>query len=140
MLTRARWSASLVHRLLVALSLGLFATSLAFDLVGMACHEPAFSAVGSWDLQGGLVGGAIVGVLALADLATARRGSRAEELGARRAYLHYGSLSLFGTAFVLRVHAGPVAPRVAIALAALGIGPAAAAAWLGAVIADRIED
>jgi uncharacterized membrane protein len=126
--------------LLVALSLGMFATSLVFDLVGMVCHEAAFSTVGSWDLQAGLVGGAIAGVLALADLAAARRGSRSEELGMRRAYLHYGSLSLFGTAFVLRVQAGPMAPRAAIVLAALGIGPAAAAAWLGAVIADRIED
>ncbi len=141
MLTRARWSASLVHRLLVTLSLGLFATSLAFDAVGIACHEATFSAVASWDLQGGLVGSAFAGVLALADLAAARRGSRSERLGARRAQLHYAALALFGAAFVIRARSGAAAPPLAaIALAAIAVVPAAAAAWLGVVIADRIED
>ena len=133
----ARWARSAVHHVLVVLSLGLLATSVLFDAVGLASRQTVWADAARRDLQVGLAGGAAASVFALAAVIGSLPASRERRMTLLRAAAHLSSLGLFACALVLR--RGRFPSTAALVLCAAGLALGALSAWLSTEIAARLE-
>jgi uncharacterized membrane protein len=137
---RARWAGGAVHTVLGVLSLGLLATSVLFDVVGLALRRPVWADAARGDLQAGIAAGVLAAVLSLVALAGTRPGSSARQLGVLRTTTEGSALVLFAGALAARTtDPGPFPSTAALVLSAGGLALGAVAAWLGAELAGRVE-
>jgi uncharacterized membrane protein len=138
MRTHARWARSGVHPVLGFLSLGLLATSVLFDVAGLASRQTVWADAARRDLQLGLAGGAAASVFVLAAVFGSLSGSPARRMAVLRAAAHLVSLTLFAGALALRRARFP--STAAVVLAAGGLALGGIGAWLGTEIAARLDD
>ena len=141
MRTRARGAGEPVHAVLAVFSLGLLATSVLFDVVGLASHRPVWGEVASQDLVGGLAGGAAAALLSLVAAARTPLVSRSRPAAVLRASAQVSALVLFGGALAVRhMDRGPFPSTTALVLSAAGLAAGAVAAWLTIELASRLQD
>jgi uncharacterized membrane protein len=139
MLTRARRAGSVVHPVLVVFSLGLLATSVLFDVVGLVSRQGVWTAVALGDLEAGLAGSAVAGGIALMAVAGTLRGSRGRRLVVARA-AQWGAIGIFSVTLASRRMGHAATPGAAsVVLATGGLALAVLAAWLSSTLDGRLD-
>ena len=130
-----------MHAVLAVFSLGLLATSVLFDVVGLAARLPVWGEIAYQDLLGGLAAGGAATVLALVAAARTPLTSGARPAAVLRASAQVSALTLFGGALaVRRMDRGPFPSTTALVLSAAGLALGAVAAWLTVELARRLSD
>ncbi len=137
---RARILGHPVHQILIVFPLGLLATSFFFDLGYLLTERMELGVVASWLIFAGVIGGVIAALFGLLDFTGIPRGTRARRVGA----LHGGGnvvvALLFAASWLLRRDEPGHPEALAIALSGLGVLLIVATAWLGAELAERMEE
>mgnify|MGYP003585119580 FL=1 len=136
-LDNARWKSQAVHPMLVGLPLGLFATSVVFDLIDLATRTGAFNVPSYWLLAAGVSGGLLAAPFGYLDWRQVPRGSRARRLGALHGLGNSLVLLLFAWSWVLRAPGAHV-PAEALLLSLAGAAFALFTAWLGSGLLARL--
>jgi uncharacterized membrane protein len=123
--------------MLVGLPLGLFATSVAFDLIDLATRTGAFNVPSYWLIAAGVVGGLLAAPFGYLDWRQVPRGSRARRVGALHGAGSAVVLLLFACSLLLRTPDVRV-PPMAVLLSLAGAGVALFTAWLGGGLGARM--
>lgn len=136
--SRAKLFGHSVHRMLVVFPLGLFATSVAFDLIGVVTEKPAWPLVAFYLIGAGVVGGVLAAVFGQIDLLAIPRGTRAWRIGLGHGIGNAAVLALFSMSWLLR-RGAPFQPSDgAIALSVFAVVLVAVTGWLGAELVERL--
>ncbi|HKR66744.1 MAG TPA: DUF2231 domain-containing protein [Thermoanaerobaculia bacterium] len=140
MLARARILGHPVHQILIVFPLGLLATSFFFDLAWLLRGSEELALVANWLIFAGVIGGALASLFGLADWLAIPRGTRAWRVGAWHGGGNALVSVLFALSWMLRRDAPAHPEGVAIALSALGVLLTVLTGWLGAELADQMEE
>jgi uncharacterized membrane protein len=127
-----------VHPMLVAFPLGLFATSLVFDIIDAAGGGASFSRAAFYMIAAGIVGGLAAAVFGGVDWLAIPKGTRAKRVGAVHGIVNVGVVALFIVSWGAR-YADPDAQTApAVVLSAVGVLLSVASGWLGGELVDRL--
>ena len=137
MKARARLFGHPVHQMLIVFPLGLLATSVLFDLIGLLGGPPAAHVAGYWALAAGVAGAFLAAPFGMLDWSAIPRRTRARRIGA----LHGGGnavVSLLFLASLLLREPGLAPPPAALACAWAGTAGTLFTAWLGGELVTRL--
>ena len=138
MQSRAKLLGHPIHQMLIVFPLGLFGTSVAFDIVHLATDNARFADVAFWMITGGLIGGVLAAVFGLIDFLAIPGGTRAKRVGALHGVGNLVVTGLFAASWLIR-YDQPLLPELsAIALSMAGLGLALVTGWLGGELVDRL--
>lgn len=119
-----------IHPMLVSFPIGLFATSLVCDLIGLAAGSRKMKRTGYHLMLAGLAGGAAAAVPGVIDyLTVVPPDSDAETTAQKHALSNVAVMGLFGANAILRSQGMPVAASALLSAAACGL--MTYAGWLG---------
>lgn len=134
---RARLFGHPIHQMLIVFPLGLLATAVIFDVVGLISGGATWPTVAYWTLLGGIVGAVVAAPFGLIDFLGIPRGTRARRIGA----LHGGGNAivslLFAGSWLLR-NPQQAPGDAALALSFGGVALALVTAWLGGELVSRL--
>lgn len=137
MRSRANLKSHPIHPMLVAFPIGLFITSLAFDLIGLWQNEAGLWTAGWYCALAGLFAGAaaaIPGVIDLFGVVPPRSSARS------RGFLHGGLNSLVLALFIAEVvYRGGATPpdKISLILSGIGVAVLLYSGWLGGILVYR---
>jgi uncharacterized membrane protein len=118
------------HTILIVFPLGLLSTSVAFDGIWSAKHQPKFAEASFWMLVAGLFG--------WWDWVFIPHNTRAKRIGLLHGAGNVVVLGLFGVSGLLR-RSVPSSPSIAArGLSLVGGGLAVLTGWLGGELVDRL--
>ena len=125
-----------VHPILVAFPVGLFVTSLVFDLIRMAGGSEGFSVAAFYMIGAGIVGALAAAIFGFVDYLFIPRRTRAKRIG-----LMHGSINLLMVALFIVSWSGRYADpaaflRAPIAISAIAVVLALVSGWLGGELVD----
>jgi uncharacterized membrane protein len=127
-----------VHPMLIVFPLGLLATAVIFDIIGIASGAGQWHAVAYYMIPAGIIGGLVAAVFGLVDWLVIPKGTRARAIGAYHALINVAVLALFAISWSLRI-ASPSNPTSwAFVWAFVGAVLALASGWLGGELVDRL--
>jgi len=132
-----RWKSQGVHPMLVGIPLGLFATSVVFDLIDLATRTGAFNVPSYWLIAAGVLGGLLAAPFGYLDWRQVPRGSRARRVGVVHGAGSAVVLLLFACSWWLRAPEAGV-PGEALILSLAGAAFALFTAWLGGGLLARL--
>ncbi len=127
-----------IHPMLVVFPLGLFATSLVFDLVRVGGGGDSFSVSAFYMIAAGIIGGLAAAVFGLVDFLAIPRGTRAKMIGAFHGLSNLVVVGLFIASWGIRYGDPERASGGAILISAIGVLLAAVSGWLGGELVDRL--
>jgi uncharacterized membrane protein len=137
MKARARLLGHPVHQMLIVFPLGLLATSVIFDVIGLVAGESAWPAVAYWTLTAGLVGALLAAPFGLIDWLAIPRQTRARRIGAAHGFGNGLVTLLFLASWWLRTPTD--APGLGVlAFSFAGAAIALVTAWLGGELVSRL--
>ena len=125
-----------VHPMLVGLALGLFATSVVFDLIDLATRTGAFNVPAYWLIAAGVIAGLVAAPFGLRGWRRLPRDGRVRRIAAIRGTGNAVVLLLFACSWLLRAPEARV-PDAALLLSLAGAGFALLTAWLGGDLVSR---
>jgi uncharacterized membrane protein len=136
--SKAKTLGHAVHPMLVVFPLGLFATSVGFDLVRLAGGGEGFSTAAFYMIAAGILGGLAAAVFGLVDFLAIPGGTRAKTIGAFHGVANVIVVGLFIVSWAIRYgdHAAPLGG--AILLSGLGVLLALVSGWLGGELVERL--
>src|SRR3954454_8899038 len=70
-----------IHPMLIVFPLGLLATAVVFDIVGLSSGEPAWFDRSFWMIAAGIIGGLLAAIFGLIDWWAISAGTRAKAIG-----------------------------------------------------------
>jgi uncharacterized membrane protein len=127
-----------VHPMLIVFPLGLFVTSIVFDIIRMVTGTPVYSTVAYWMIAAGIVGGLLAAVFGFLDWRELSGGSRAHRLGKWHGLGNVLVVALFAASWFLR-RPDPSAPStLAILLSLLGGAVGLVTSWIGGELVERL--
>lgn len=127
-----------IHPMLVAFPIGLFITSLIFDVLGTQRGIPALWSAGFYCVIAGLcfsVAAAVPGVIDL--FAVVPPNSSGRNRGYKHALLNLAMIAVFIAGAAHRGDAATQPDGMSLVLSAVGVGLLIAAGWLGATLVYR---
>lgn len=128
-----------IHPMLVVFPLGLFITSLVFDLIYVWRDNPTFAAVSFWNIACGIVGGLIAALFGTIDWAAIPAGTRAKRLGLLHGLGNVVVVGLFAASWWLRwTSPDYLPPTPAIMVSAGAVAVMFVTGWLGGELVDRL--
>jgi uncharacterized membrane protein len=127
-----------IHPMLIVFPLGLLATAIAFDIVGLASDDKMWFRISFWMIAAGIIGGLLAAIPGLIDWWAIPSGTRAKSIG----LLHGGGnvvvVLLFIVSWFLRRPAPENPGGTAFALGFIGVALALVTGWLGGELVDRL--
>lgn len=127
-----------IHQMLVVFPLGLFATAVVFDVIGLIRAQGYWSGLSFWMIAAGIVGGLLAAVFGLLDWLGIPAGTRAKFIG----LLHGGGnlvvTLLFIGSWMLRRTAPESLTTTQFLLSFVGVLLALVTGWLGGELVDRL--
>ncbi len=138
MRARARLVGHAVHPMLVVFPLGLFATSVIFDIIRLAGGGPGFGVASFYMIPAGVLGGLVAAVFGLADWLAIPAHSRARQVGAFHGIGNVIVTLLFLVSWVARFTNPREPPLAAFILALVGVLLALFTGWLGGELVERL--
>lgn len=124
--------------MLVVFPLGLFATSLIFDVIRLATDNTTLSIVSFWMILPGIIGGLAAAPFGFIDWLAIPAGTRAKSIGLVHGVGNVVIVLIFAVNWLLRSD-DPSAPGVlAYLLSIAGVGLALVTGWLGGELVDRL--
>lgn len=134
---RAKLLGHSVHQMLIVFPLGLLATSVVFDVIGLISGGATWPLVAFWTMAAGIVGALIAAPFGLVDFLAIPRGTRARRIGVVHGAGNAVVALLFLASWLLR------SPREfpsaeALALSFGGAVLALVTGWLGGELVARL--
>jgi uncharacterized membrane protein len=136
--SRAKLFGHPVHPMLIVFPLGLLATAVIFDIIGIVSRNGAWSAIAYYMIPAGIIGGLVAAVFGLIDWLAIPRGTRARAIGSYHAIANVIVLALFAISWVLRVPEPTLPSGWALLLSFAGAVLALVSGWLGGELVDRL--
>jgi uncharacterized membrane protein len=127
-----------VHPMLVVFPLGLFATSLVFDVIAAAGGGGTFSRAAFYMVAAGIIGGLLAAVFGAVDWLAIPAGTRAKRVGALHGIANVVVVALFIGSWGVRYGAPDATLGTAVILSVIAIGVALFSGWLGGELVDRL--
>lgn len=128
----------LVHPMLIVFPLGLLATALAFDIVGLSTGNPSWYGISYWMIAAGIIGGLLAAVFGLLDWVGIPSGTRAKAIGLWHGAANVVVVLLFIVSWFLRRPDPQTPGSLALALSFIGVGIALVSGWLGGELVERL--
>lgn len=136
--SRAKLLGHPVHPMLIVFPLGLLATAVAFDIVGLVQSDANWYRISFWMIAAGIIGGLCAAVFGLIDWTAIPTGTRANRIGLYHGGLNVVVVLLFiASWFMRRANAG-VPSSGALTLSFIAILMALVGGWLGGELVDRL--
>jgi uncharacterized membrane protein len=137
--SRAKAAGHAVHQQLVVFPLGLLATAVVFDVIGLGADDARFASASYLMIAAGLLMGVVAAVFGLIDYLAIPRGTRARRIGFLHGVGNLVVLALFLGSWLVRAGTeGNVPEAAALVLGLAALATAAATAWLGGELVDRL--
>lgn len=137
--SRAKAAGHAVHQQLVVFPLGLLATAVVFDVIGLIGGDGRFTSAAYLMIAAGVIMGLVAAVFGSIDFAAVPKGTRAKRIGQLHAGGNVVMIVLFAISWYLRSGAQDNTPttfafmlEVLAALMAFGTG------WLGGELVSRL--
>src|SRR5215207_6731974 len=125
-----------IHQQLVVFPLGLLATAVVFDILGLITDVDGFATASWFMIAAGVLSGLLAAVFGLIDYLAVPPGTRARRVGAVHGL---GNVVLFALSWLLRAdEPGHVPGTLAFVLALGGEVLATVTGWLGGELVDRL--
>jgi uncharacterized membrane protein len=135
---KAKFLGHAIHPILIVFPLGLFSTSVVFDILYLSTPNAAWSLVSFWMISAGLVGAAAAALFGLIDFLSIPSGTRAKSIGLTHGLVNLGVTILFGASLFLRM-GSPQEPGIpAVTLSFIAVLLAMLGGWLGGELVERL--
>jgi uncharacterized membrane protein len=128
----------LVHPMLIVFPLGLLATAVAFDIVGLSMGQASWYRLSFWMIAAGILGGLLAAVFGLIDWLGIPSGTRAKAIGLWHGLINVVVVLLFVASLLLRRPAPHTPDSLALSLSFLGVTLALVSGWLGGELGERM--
>ncbi|HNP74168.1 MAG TPA: DUF2231 domain-containing protein [Kouleothrix sp.] len=126
------------HPILVALPIGLLASALGFDLLGLITGDKKWRQVAFWNMLAGCLSGWASMLPGAVDWWFLPRGTRAKRVGLIHAIIGDTTVNLFFASWLLRRSDPENPPVKATVLALLGGAALGAVGWFGGELVQRM--
>jgi uncharacterized membrane protein len=137
--SRARALGHAIHPMLIVFPLGLLATAVVFDILGLITDEANFHVAAAYTIAAGVIGGLVAAVFGLIDWLAIPGGTRAKWIGTVHGIGNVVVVLLFAVSWLIRANADAWdANGAAITLSILGLVLAAVTGWLGGELVERL--
>ena len=127
-----------IHPMLIVFPLGLFVTSLIFDILRLVTGAPMWGSATYLMIGAGIIGGLVAAVFGLIDWLAIPAGTRAKRIGLWHGGGNVVVVALFFASWWLRRPAHAAPPTAAIVLSAVAVCIALVTGWLGGELVDRL--
>lgn len=127
-----------IHPMLIVFPLGLLATAVVFDMVGLARGEASWFGVSYWMIAAGVTGGLLAAVFGLIDWIGIPSGTRAKTIGLLHGGTNVVVVLLFISSWFMRGSAANVPSNTALTLSSIAVVLALFGGWLGGELVDRL--
>jgi uncharacterized membrane protein len=127
-----------IHPMLIVFPLGLLATAVAFDIVGLASSDVSWYRISFWMIAAGIIGGLLAAVFGLIDWWAIPSRTRAKNIGLLHGAGNVVVVVLFIVSWFLRRPAPENPGNAAFALGFIGVALALITGWLGGELVDRL--
>lgn len=128
----------LIHPMLIVFPLGLLATAVAFDIVGLSTGTASWYRISFWMIAAGIVGGLLAAVFGLIDWTGIPAGTRAKAVGLWHGLTNVVVVLLFIVSCYLRRPAPHIPDTVALVASFVGVSLALVGGWLGGELVERL--
>lgn len=124
--------------MLIVFPLGLLATAVIFDIIGLAASNSSWFGISFWMIAAGIIGGLLAAVFGLVDWLAIPSGTRAWNIGLLHGLGNVIVTLLFIVSWFLRRSAPENPSSVALTLSFLAAALALVTGWLGGELVDRL--
>jgi uncharacterized membrane protein len=139
MRSRARAFGHPIHQMLIVFPLGLLATAVVFDILGLVTDRTGFDVAAAYMIAAGIVGGLVAAVFGVVDWLAVPPGTRARRVGTLHGVGNVVVVLLFAGSFLIRTTTEDWAPNAwALVLGFAGLAIAGVTGWLGGELVDRL--
>lgn len=135
---RAKFLGHSIHQMLIVFPLGLLATAVVFDIIGLIITGTQWAEISFWLITLGIISGLVAAVFGLADWTIIPAGTRAKRVGTLHGLGNVVVVGLFFVSWLLRLHPGHQPGVVAYVCAFAGAGLALITGWLGGELVTRL--
>ncbi len=136
--SKAKLAGHPIHPMLIVFPLGLLATAVIFDIIGLAKGVGRWSEMSFWMIAAGVIGGLVAAVFGLIDFLGIPSGTRARSIGILHGVGNVVVVALFAVSWFLR-RPDPAAPgALAYVLSFVAVALALVTGWLGGELVDRL--
>jgi uncharacterized membrane protein len=136
--SRAKLLGHPIHPMLIVFPLGLLATAVAFDIVGLVSGANEWFRISFWMIAAGVIGGLLSAVFGLVDWVAIPAGTRAKSIGLWHGGGNVMVTVLFIISWFLRQPAPENPPMIALVLGFIAVALALVTGWLGGELVDRL--
>jgi uncharacterized membrane protein len=127
-----------IHPMLIVFPLGLLATAVAFDIVGLSAGDTSWFGISFWMIAAGIIGGLLAAVFGLIDWWAIPSGTRAKAIGLWHGLGNVVVVMLLIISWLLRRPAPAQPSTGALALSFIAVVLALGTGWLGGELVDRL--
>jgi len=127
-----------VHPMLIVFPLGLLATAVAFDIVGLAQSDASWFRTSFWMIAAGIIGGLCAAIFGLVDWIAIPGGTRAKRIGLLHGATNVVVVLLFIGSWFMRQANGQIPSTGALTLSFVAVVLALVGGWLGGELVDRL--
>jgi uncharacterized membrane protein len=127
-----------VHPMLIVFPLGLLATAVAFDIVGLAQNDSMWFHISFWMIAAGIIGGLCAALFGIIDWAAIPSGTRAARIGLWHGGTNVVVVVLFAISWFMRRSNDEMPVNSALVLSFVGVALALVGGWLGGELVGRL--
>ena len=127
-----------IHQMLIVFPLGLLATAVAFDIVGLASSDPTRYLISYWMIAAGIIGGLLAAVFGTIDWLGIPANTRAKSIGLLHGVGNVIVVLLFIASWFLRPTPISIPGTLAFVCSFFGVALALVTGWLGGELVDRL--
>jgi uncharacterized membrane protein len=124
--------------MLIVFPLGLLATAVAFDIVGLVQGDNSWFGISYWMIAAGIIGGLLAAVFGLIDWIAIPSATRAKSIGLLHGVTNVVVVLLFLASWFLRGGAGKAPGSGALTCSFIAVVLALVGGWLGGELVDRL--
>src|SRR5579863_7796395 len=136
--SKARLFGHPIHTMLIVFPLGLLATAVAFDIVGLVGGDAGWFRISFWMIAAGVIGGLLAAVFGFADWLSIPAGTRAQRIGLWHGAGDVVVVLLFIVSWFLRRPAPEAPPIAAFVSSFVAVALALLTGWLGGELVFRL--
>lgn len=136
--SRAKLLGHPVHPMLIVFPLGLLATAVAFDIVGLVQSDPTWFRTSFWMIAAGIIGGLCAAIFGLVDWIAIAADTRAKRIGLLHGATNVIVVLLFIASWFMRQANGQIPSNGALTLSFIAVVLALVGGWLGGELVDRL--
>ncbi|PYQ29399.1 MAG: hypothetical protein DMF56_10545 [Acidobacteria bacterium] len=136
--SRAKLFGHPIHQMLIVFPLGLLATSLFFDVIGLTTDHPGLLQAAWYMIAAGVISGLVAAVFGLIDFLAIPSGTRAKRIGLLHGVGNVIVVALFAASWWLRRDHPANPGSLPVILSAVATGLGGITGWLGGELVDRL--